>query len=146
MLFGNKPAVFFPGDAFEAFALFFTSALTIRRNDSGHEPHRTQSTSNRFCTDPVSAFAKKPKSQEAVEGSTVVFEAVTEKPDAKVRWQCNLKDVATGDRYAIAADGSRHSLSIQDVTREDANTYAVIAGGSKVKFDLKVVPKPGGRR
>lgn len=90
----------------------------------------------------VSAFAKKPKSQEAVEGSTVVFEAETEKPDAKVKWQCNSKDVVTGGRYAIAADGNRHSLSIRDVTQEDANTYAVIAGGSKVKFDLKVVSKP----
>lgn len=75
----------------------------------------------------------------------MVFEAVTEKPDAKVKWQCNSKDVAAGGRYAIAADGNRHSLSIRDVTGEDANTYAVIAGGSKVKFDLKVVPKPGGR-
>lgn len=75
----------------------------------------------------------------------MVFEAVTEKPDAKVKWQCNAKDVATGGRYTIAADGNGHSLSIRDVTMEDANTYAVIAGGSKVKFDLKVVSKPGGR-
>lgn len=80
-----------------------------------------------------------------MEGSTVAFEAVTEKPDAKVKWQCNLKDVATGGRYVIAADGNKHSLSIRDVTIEDANTYAVIAGGSKVKFDLKVVPKRGRR-
>lgn len=97
-----------------------------------------------FCTNLVSAFAKKPKSQEVVEGSTVVFEAVTEKLDAKVKWQCNSKDVAMGGRFVIAADSDRHSLSIHDVTREDENTYAVIAGGSKVKFDLKVVPKPGG--
>ncbi|XP_075877287.1 myosin-binding protein C, cardiac-type [Nelusetta ayraudi] len=90
----------------------------------------------------VSAFAKKPKSQEAVEGSTVVFEAEPEKPDAKVKWQCDSKDLVTGGRYAIAADGNRHSLSIRDVTQEDANSYAVIAGGSKVKFDLKVVSKP----
>lgn len=75
----------------------------------------------------------------------MVFEAETEKPDAKVKWQSNSKDVVTGGRYAIAADGNRHSLTIRDVNREDANTYAVIAGGSKVKFDLKVVSKPGGR-
>lgn len=104
-----------------------------------------RSKSNHFCANPVSAFAKKPKSQEAVEGSTVVFEAEPEKPDAKVKWQCNSKDLVTGGRYAIAADGNRHSLSIRDVTQEDANSYAVIAGGSKVKFDLKVVSKPGGR-
>lgn len=74
----------------------------------------------------------------------MVFEAETERPDAKVKWQCDAKDVADGDRYAISADGNRHSLSIKAVTQEDANVYAVISGGSKVKFELKVVPKPGG--
>ncbi|XP_028446357.1 myosin-binding protein C, cardiac-type isoform X2 [Perca flavescens] len=90
----------------------------------------------------VSAFAKKPKTQEAEEGSSVVFEAETEKPDAKVKWQCNSKDIASGDKYVITADGNKHSLAIKAITKEDANVYAVIAGGSKVKFDLKVVSKP----
>ncbi|XP_040899819.1 myosin-binding protein C, cardiac-type isoform X5 [Toxotes jaculatrix] len=90
----------------------------------------------------VSAFTKKPKTQEAEEGSSVVFEAVTEKPDAKVKWQCNSKDIASGNKYAIAANGNKHSLTITAVTKEDANVYAVIAGGSKVKFELKVVEKP----
>uniref|UniRef100_A0A671UPG3 Myosin binding protein C3 n=1 Tax=Sparus aurata TaxID=8175 RepID=A0A671UPG3_SPAAU len=90
----------------------------------------------------VSAFAKKPKTQEAEEGSSVVFTAETEKPDAKVKWQCNSKDIASGNRYVIAADGNKHSLSIQAITKEDATVYAVIAGGSKVKFELKVVSKP----
>ncbi|XP_042350756.1 myosin-binding protein C, cardiac-type isoform X2 [Plectropomus leopardus] len=90
----------------------------------------------------VSAFAKKPKTQEAEEGSDVLFEAETEKPDAKVKWQCNAKDITSGDKYVITADGKKHSLSIKAVTKEDANVYAVIAGGSKVKFDLKVVSKP----
>ncbi|XP_047436572.1 myosin-binding protein C, cardiac-type isoform X5 [Mugil cephalus] len=91
---------------------------------------------------PVSAFAKKPKTQEAEEGSSVVFEAETEKPDAKVKWQCNSKDIAGDDKYVITADGNKHSLAIKAVSKEDANVYAVIAGGSKVKFDLKVVSKP----
>ncbi|XP_059203342.1 myosin-binding protein C, cardiac-type [Centropristis striata] len=90
----------------------------------------------------VSAFAKKPKTQEAEEGSSVVFEAETEKPDAKVKWQCNSKDIASGDKYVITAGGNKHSLTIKAITKEDANVYAVIAGGSKVKFDLKVVSKP----
>lgn len=44
----------------------------------------------------------------------------------------------------ITADGNKHSLSVKSITKEDANIYAVIAGGSKVKFELKVVSKPGG--
>ncbi|XP_074521934.1 myosin-binding protein C, cardiac-type [Halichoeres trimaculatus] len=90
----------------------------------------------------VSAFTKKPKTQEAEEGSSVVFEAQTEKPDAKVKWQCNAKDITSSDKCVITADGNKHSLTIKDITKEDANAYAVIAGGSKVKFELKVIPKP----
>lgn len=92
----------------------------------------------------VSAFTKRPKAQEAEEGSSVVFEAETEKADAKVRWQCNSKDIASGNKYLILAEGNKHSLTIQTVTKEDASVYAVIAGGSKVKFELKVISKPGG--
>lgn len=73
----------------------------------------------------------------------MVFEAQTEKPDAKVKWQCNAKDITASDKCVITADGSKHSLTIKAITKEDANVYAVIAGGSKVKFELKVVPKPG---
>uniref|UniRef100_A0A8C7RHP6 Myosin binding protein C3 n=1 Tax=Oncorhynchus mykiss TaxID=8022 RepID=A0A8C7RHP6_ONCMY len=91
--------------------------------------------------DQVSAFAKKPKTQVAEEGATVVFETETEKPDAKVRWQCNTKDLVSDDKYVIKADGNKHSLTIQAVTKEDGTAYAVIAGGSKVKFDLKVKEK-----
>uniref|UniRef100_A0A673XBQ6 Myosin-binding protein C, cardiac-type n=1 Tax=Salmo trutta TaxID=8032 RepID=A0A673XBQ6_SALTR len=77
----------------------------------------------------------------AEEGATVVFETETEKPDAKVRWQCNTKDLVSDDKYVIKADGNKHSLTIQAVTKEDGTAYAVIAGGSKVKFDLKVKEK-----
>uniref|UniRef100_A0A8C7MDE2 Myosin binding protein C3 n=1 Tax=Oncorhynchus kisutch TaxID=8019 RepID=A0A8C7MDE2_ONCKI len=48
---------------------------------------------------------------------------VTGKPDAKVRRQSNTKDLASA------------------VTKKDGTAYAVIAGGSKVKFDLKVKEK-----
>ncbi|XP_015240505.1 PREDICTED: myosin-binding protein C, cardiac-type isoform X4 [Cyprinodon variegatus] len=90
----------------------------------------------------VSAFTKKPKTREAEEGSVVVFEAETEKSDVKVKWQCNSKDIANGDKYAVTADGNKHSLTIRNITMEDDSVYAVIAGGSKVRFELRVVSKP----
>uniref|UniRef100_A0AAQ4PPD3 Myosin binding protein C3 n=1 Tax=Gasterosteus aculeatus aculeatus TaxID=481459 RepID=A0AAQ4PPD3_GASAC len=90
----------------------------------------------------LSSLSFKPKAQEAEEGSSVVFEAETVKPDAKVKWQCNSKDIDSGDKYSITAEGNKHSLALKAITKEDANVYAVIAGGSKVKFDLKVVSKP----
>ncbi|KAJ3594015.1 hypothetical protein NHX12_006347, partial [Muraenolepis orangiensis] len=94
----------------------------------------------------VSAFVKKPKSQEAVEGSRVVFEAETEKPNAKVKWQCGARDVASDGTHVITADGNKHSLAIGAVTQGDASVYAVIAGGSKVKFELKVLAKPASQK
>ncbi|XP_024911344.1 myosin-binding protein C, cardiac-type isoform X4 [Cynoglossus semilaevis] len=90
----------------------------------------------------ISAFTRKPKSQEAVEGSSVLFEAETEKPDAKVRWQCSTKDITSGDKFVITAKGNKHALTINAITQGDANVYAVIAGGSKVKFELKVKQTP----
>ena len=93
----------------------------------------------------VSAFAKKPKPQVAEEGSSVVFEVETEKADAKVRWQCNTKDITSGGKYVVTAEGNKHSLTIPAVTMADGVGYAVIAGGSKVKFELKVKAKEGGR-
>ncbi|XP_030650021.1 myosin-binding protein C, cardiac-type [Chanos chanos] len=91
----------------------------------------------------VSAFSKKPKSQSAEVGATVLFEAVTEKADAKVRWQRDSKDIAASDKYIITADGNKHSLTICGVAQEDATGYAVIAGGSKVKFELKIKEEEG---
>uniref|UniRef100_A0A3B1IVM8 Myosin-binding protein C, cardiac-type n=1 Tax=Astyanax mexicanus TaxID=7994 RepID=A0A3B1IVM8_ASTMX len=86
----------------------------------------------------VSAFIKKPKSQTVEVGATVVFEAETEKADAKVRWQKDTKDIAASEKYAISAEGNKHSLTINNTASEDAVGYAVIAGGSKVKFELKI--------
>ncbi|XP_055059631.2 myosin-binding protein C, cardiac-type [Misgurnus anguillicaudatus] len=86
----------------------------------------------------VSAFTKKPKSQTAEIGATVKFEAETEKLDAKVRWQRDSKDVSPSDKYTISAEGNKHSFTINNADMEDAVGYAVIAGGSKVKFELKI--------
>ncbi|XP_026123180.1 myosin-binding protein C, cardiac-type isoform X3 [Carassius auratus] len=86
----------------------------------------------------VSAFTKKPKTQAAEIGATVIFEAETEKPDVKVRWQRDSKDIASSYKYTISAEGNMHSLTINNIVQEDAVGYAVIAGVSKVKFELKI--------
>ncbi|KAK9971672.1 hypothetical protein ABG768_025026 [Culter alburnus] len=85
-----------------------------------------------------SAFTKKPKTQTAEIGATVIFEAETEKPDVKVRWQRDSKDISSSDKYTISAEGNKHSLTINNAVHEDAVGYAVIAGVSKVKFELKI--------
>ncbi|XP_060032458.1 myosin-binding protein C, cardiac-type [Erinaceus europaeus] len=87
---------------------------------------------------PVSAFSKKPRSVEVTMGSPAVFEAETEKAGVKVRWQRAGVDLSTSNKYCLATQGSRHTLTVRDVGLADQGSYAVIAGSSKVKFDLKV--------
>uniref|UniRef100_A0A8C3KF84 Myosin-binding protein C, cardiac-type n=1 Tax=Calidris pygmaea TaxID=425635 RepID=A0A8C3KF84_9CHAR len=86
----------------------------------------------------VSAFTKKPKTTEVTAGSTAVFEAETEKAGVKVKWQRAGTEITESEKYVIKAEGNKHSLTINNVGKEDDVTYAVIAGSSKVKFELKV--------
>ncbi|XP_009577499.1 PREDICTED: myosin-binding protein C, cardiac-type [Fulmarus glacialis] len=86
----------------------------------------------------VSAFTKKPKTTEVTAGSTAVFEAETEKAGIKVKWQRAGTEITESEKYVIKAEGNKHSLTINNVGKEDDVTYAVIAGSSKVKFELKV--------
>lgn len=75
-------------------------------------------------------------------GSTAVFEAETEKTGIKVKWQRAGTEITNSEKYAIKAEGNKHSLTINNVGKDDDVTYAVIAGTSKVKFELKV-KEPG---
>ncbi|KAM4723158.1 myosin-binding protein C, cardiac-type [Rhinophrynus dorsalis] len=84
------------------------------------------------------AFTKKPKSEEVQVGGSVSFEAETEKPGLKVKWQKNNVDITASDKFVIKSEGKQHSLTINNATKEDEVVYAVIAGTSKVKFELKV--------
>ena len=87
----------------------------------------------------VSAFSKKPRSAEVAAGSPAVFEAETERSGVKVRWQRGGRDISASDKYSLAAEGTRHTLTVRDAGPADQGSYAVIAGSSKVKFDLKVI-------
>ena len=84
-------------------------------------------------------LSEKPRSAEVAAGSPAVFEAETERAGLKVRWQRAGSDISASDKYGLAAEGTRHTLTVRDVGPADQGSYAVIAGSSKVKFDLKVV-------
>uniref|UniRef100_A0A4X2KV27 Myosin-binding protein C, cardiac-type n=1 Tax=Vombatus ursinus TaxID=29139 RepID=A0A4X2KV27_VOMUR len=86
----------------------------------------------------VSAFSKKPKTAEAAVGSSALFEAETERAGLKLRWQKAGSDIAASDKYVLTSDGTRHTLTVREVRPDDQGQYAVIAGSSKVKFELKV--------
>lgn len=90
----------------------------------------------------ASAFSKKPKTTDVAAGGLAVFEAETEKTGIKVKWQRNGVDIAASEKYVLNVEGNKHSLTINNVGKEDDGMYAVIAGSSKVKFELKVT-EPG---
>ncbi|XP_019407794.1 PREDICTED: myosin-binding protein C, cardiac-type isoform X2 [Crocodylus porosus] len=86
----------------------------------------------------VSAFTKKPKTTEATTGGSAIFEAETEKAGIKVKWQRAGAEITESKKYIIKSEGNKHSLTINNIEKDDDVTYAVIAGSSKVKFELKV--------
>ncbi|XP_072128220.1 myosin-binding protein C, cardiac-type [Mobula birostris] len=95
----------------------------------------------------ASSFIKKPRSMVLSAGSDAIFVAETEKGISKVRWQRDGVDLVSSDRWTISAEENRHTLTIHRVSSLDAKIYAVIAGSSKVKFELKVTEPetiPGG--
>ncbi|XP_072906145.1 myosin-binding protein C, cardiac-type-like [Hemitrygon akajei] len=95
----------------------------------------------------ASSFIKKPRSMVLSAGSDATFVAETEKGISKVRWQRDGVDLVASDRWTISAEENRHTLTIHRVSSLDAKIYAVIAGSSKVKFELKVTEPetiPGG--
>jgi hypothetical protein len=75
---------------------------------------------------------------EVTPGSPATFEVETEKAGVKVRWQREGSDISASDKYGLATEGRRHMLTVRNVGPADQGSYAVIAGFSKVKFDLKV--------
>ncbi|KAG8430709.1 hypothetical protein GDO86_020095, partial [Hymenochirus boettgeri] len=83
-------------------------------------------------------FTKKPKTEVVLVGGAVTFEAETENPGLKVKWQRNNLDITPDEKFLINSDGKQHSLTIKNASAEDEVVYAVIAGTSKVKFELKV--------
>ncbi|XP_060117667.1 myosin-binding protein C, cardiac-type [Heteronotia binoei] len=87
---------------------------------------------------PASAFIKKPKTTDVIAGGVAIFEAETEKTGIKVKWQRNGVEITTSEKYVVKSEGNKHSLTINNAGKEDDVTYAVIAGSSKVKFELKV--------
>lgn len=75
---------------------------------------------------------------EVAAGSPAVFEVETERAGVKVHWQRGGSDIGASSKYGLATEGTRHTLTVREVGPADQGSYAVIAGSSKVKFDLKV--------
>jgi hypothetical protein len=69
-------------------------------------------------------FQKQPEDQTTMEGQTVKFTAVTNKPNYQAVWKKNNKPIDTSDtHYQIKDDGTYHFLVIPEALLDDDDNY-----------------------
>ncbi|XP_048377395.1 myosin binding protein Ca [Stegostoma tigrinum] len=83
-------------------------------------------------------FTKKPQSQTGTVGGKAEFVAEVDKLNVKVKWQKGGKDLIAGPKYTIKAEGKKHTLTINDLAKQDDSVYMVALGTVKEKFELQV--------
>ncbi|XP_067830594.1 myosin binding protein Ca isoform X2 [Heptranchias perlo] len=83
-------------------------------------------------------FTQKPQSQSGTLGGKAEFVAEVDKPNVKVKWQKGGKDLVSGPKYIIKAEGKKHTLVINDLAKQDDSVYMAVLGTTKEKFELQV--------
>uniref|UniRef100_UPI00398ED179 myosin binding protein Ca isoform X2 n=1 Tax=Pristiophorus japonicus TaxID=55135 RepID=UPI00398ED179 len=83
-------------------------------------------------------FTKKPQTQTCDVGGKAVFVVEVDKPNVKVKWQKGGKDLVTGPKYGIKVEGKKHTLTINDLAKQDDSAYMAVLGAAKEKFELHV--------
>ncbi|XP_067291375.1 obscurin [Pseudorasbora parva] len=87
-------------------------------------------------------FTTKLSNVVANEGKDAIFKCSVTPSDVSVRWLRNDVPITAGPKYKIACGGSSYSLTIIDVTQEDAGEFSVDADGKVCKATLQVQPLP----
>ncbi|XP_060705631.1 myosin binding protein Ca isoform X1 [Hemiscyllium ocellatum] len=83
-------------------------------------------------------FTKKPQSQTGTVGGKVEFVVEVDKPNVKVKWQKDGKDLIAGPKYTIKAEGKKHTLTINHLAKQDDSVYIAVVGTVKEKFELQI--------
>jgi len=63
------------------------------------------------------------------------------KPNQSAKWKRNGVDVATGGRYEVKVDGTRHTLTIKDAEKSDQTQYSVAFADLTSEASLSVTGK-----
>ncbi len=95
-------------------------------------------TSLTFAEAPVT-FASPLKDTSVPESETATFTCELSKPDKKVTWHKNGKEIVPDEHFEIKAEGTVHTLKVKDTVSEDAAEYSVKLGDETTKAKLTVV-------
>uniref|UniRef100_A0A8C3YS51 Obscurin n=1 Tax=Catagonus wagneri TaxID=51154 RepID=A0A8C3YS51_9CETA len=71
-------------------------------------------------------------------GDTAMFCVELARPEGPVHWLRNQKEVVAGDRVAITAEGTCHTLVISQCSLEDVGEVAFVAGDSRTSTQFCV--------
>lgn len=84
---------------------------------------------------------KLPRKTAVRTGDTAIFWVELAVPEGPVQWLWNQKEMVAGDRVAITAEGTCHTLTIFQCTLEDMGEVAFVAGGCRTTTQFCVSGK-----
>ncbi|GFO38541.1 titin, partial [Plakobranchus ocellatus] len=79
-------------------------------------------------------------SAQAHESAT--FTCEVSKDDADVQWLVNDKEITPSDKFQVAKDGRKHSLTVVDLQPEDSGEFTARVGGKDTSASLTVAEEP----
>ena len=78
---------------------------------------------------------------EIFENETGQFLCTFSKPDLRVRWKRNNRDISNSEKYVIKVDKNHHFLHITNAELKDDAEYTCDAGDTKTVAKLRVKGK-----
>ncbi|GFS00827.1 titin [Elysia marginata] len=73
---------------------------------------------------------------------SATFTCEVTKDDADVQWLVNNKEVTPNEKFKVAKDGRKHSLTVVDLQPEDSGEFTARVGGNDTSASLTVSEEP----
>ncbi|KAK5884767.1 hypothetical protein CesoFtcFv8_018555 [Champsocephalus esox] len=97
-----------------------------------------------FIKEPPITITKLLDDVHTIEGEKVEFEVEVSEEGANVKWMkdgVELNKETAGSKYRFKKDGKKHTLVINEATKEDIGMYYVFTNGGESKAELEVEEK-----
>ncbi len=86
-------------------------------------------------------FTSPLKDTSVPESETATFTCELSKPDKKVTWYKNGKEIVPDEHFEVKVEGTVHSLKVKDTALDDSADYSVKLGEESSKAKLTVLGK-----
>ena len=84
-------------------------------------------------------FASPLKDTSVPESETATFTCEISKPDKKVTWYKNGKEIVPDEHFEVKVEGTVHTLKVKDIALDDTADYTVKLGEETSKAKLTVL-------